>query len=133
MRFYLRLLHSIAISLCVFTARGEDWPQFRGPGGRAVSETANPPIGFDASSNLLWKVAIPEGVSSPTVTGQRIFLTTLTAKKSETFPLAGKLDLFTAGTENTLTFDKTRQSRGGSGGPATHLFPFPFLGGKFVS
>jgi outer membrane protein assembly factor BamB len=59
----------------VFTARSEDWPQFRGPGGRAVSETATPPIGFGPSSNLLWKVAIPEGISSPIVTGERIFLT----------------------------------------------------------
>jgi outer membrane protein assembly factor BamB len=71
----LRLLLSIAISLGVVTARGEDWPQFRGPGGRAVSETATPPIGFGLSSNLLWKVAIPEGISSPIVTGERIFLT----------------------------------------------------------
>jgi len=71
----LRLLLSIAVSLCVFTARSEDWPQFRGPGGRAVSETATPPIGFGPSSNLLWKVAIPEGISSPIVTGERIFLT----------------------------------------------------------
>jgi outer membrane protein assembly factor BamB len=70
-----RLLLSIAICLCVFTARGEDWPQFRGPGGRAVSETATPPIGFGPSSNLLWKVVIPEGISSPIVTGERIFLT----------------------------------------------------------
>src|SRR5688572_9972085 len=74
----LRLLLSIAISLCMLTARGEDWPQFRGPGGRAVSETATPPIGFGPSSNLLWKVAIPEGISSPIVTGERIFLTTPT-------------------------------------------------------
>jgi outer membrane protein assembly factor BamB len=59
----------------MFTAPGEDWPQFRGPGGRAVSETATPPIGFGPSSNLLWKVAIPEGISSPIVTGERIFLT----------------------------------------------------------
>ena len=59
----------------MLTASGEDWPQFRGPGGRAVSETATPPIGFGPSSNLLWKVAIPEGISSPIVTGERIFLT----------------------------------------------------------
>jgi outer membrane protein assembly factor BamB len=59
----------------MLTARGEDWPQFRGPGGRAVSDTATPPIGFGPSSNLLWKVAIPEGISSPIVTGERVFLT----------------------------------------------------------
>jgi hypothetical protein len=70
--------------LCVFTGRGEDWPQFRGPGGRAVSETATPPIGFGPSSNLLWKVAIPFGVSSPVVAGELIFLTAGTEKKIET-------------------------------------------------
>jgi outer membrane protein assembly factor BamB len=92
MRFYLRLLLSITISLCVFTARGEDWPGFRGPGGRAVSETATPPSGFGPSSNLLWKVAVPGGpggVSSPVVTGQRIFLTAEAATKSEAFPFTG--------------------------------------------
>jgi outer membrane protein assembly factor BamB len=89
----LRLLLSIAISLFVFTVRGEDWPQFRGPGGRAVSETATPPIGFGPSSNLLWKVEIPGGpggVSSPVVTGQRIFLTAEAARESEVFPLTGE-------------------------------------------
>src|SRR3954462_5930000 len=82
----LRLLISIVVSLCVFTGRGDDWPQFRGPGGRAVSETATPPIGFGPSSNLLWKVAIPEGlgISSPIVTGERIFLTAQTEEKVET-------------------------------------------------
>jgi outer membrane protein assembly factor BamB len=74
----------------VFTARGEDWPQFRGPGGRAVSETATPPIGFGPSSNLLWKVAIPEGVSSPAVTGERIFITAETDKMVETLALNRK-------------------------------------------
>src|SRR5688572_29804403 len=93
-KFLNASLLSIAISLCVFTARGEDWPQFRGPGGRAVSETATPPIGFGPSSNLLWKVAIPGGpggVSSPVVTGQRIFLTAEAARESEVFPLTGEL------------------------------------------
>jgi len=89
----LRLILPIVISLCVFTGRSEDWPQFRGPGGRAVSETATPPIGFGPSSNLLWKVAIPGGpggVSSPVVTGQRIFLTAEAATKSEAFPFTGE-------------------------------------------
>jgi outer membrane protein assembly factor BamB len=88
----VRLLLSIAISICLFTARGEDWPQFRGPGGRAVSETATPPIGFSPSSNLLWKVAIPGGVSSPVVTGERIFITGVTENKVDPLPLTGELN-----------------------------------------
>src|SRR5690242_17690682 len=95
----LRLLLSIAISLCMLTARGEDWPQFRGPGGRAVSETATPPIGFGPSSNLLWKVAIPEGVSSPIVTGDRIFITAQSGKKIDILAPTGGLNFLAGETE----------------------------------
>lgn len=83
----LRSILWTALALSVFTARGEDWPQFRGPGGRSVSETATPPVGFGPSSNLLWKVAIPEGVSSPAVTGERIFLTAEAGRIVETLAL----------------------------------------------
>ncbi len=98
----LHLLLSVAISLGVFSARGEDWPQFRGPGGRGFSETATPPIGFGPSSNLFWKVAIPGGVSSPAVTGERIFLTAPTANKIDTLPQIGGLDFLTADTEKGI-------------------------------
>src|SRR3954466_5868012 len=101
-----RLFLSIAICFCVLTGRSEDWPQFRGPGGRAVSETATPPIGFGPSSNLLWKVAIPGGpggVSSPVVTGQRIFLTAQSEKNFDPLPLTGALSfLTTEETEKTV-------------------------------
>jgi outer membrane protein assembly factor BamB len=53
----------------------EDWAQFRGPGGRSVSETATPPVGFGQASNLVWRVALPSGNSSPIVMGHRVFLT----------------------------------------------------------
>lgn len=89
-KFLNATLLSIAISLGASTARGQDWPQFRGPAGRAVSETATPPIAFGPSSNLLWKVAIPGGVSSPVVTGERIFLTAEAARESEVFPFTGE-------------------------------------------
>ncbi|HTI72081.1 MAG TPA: PQQ-binding-like beta-propeller repeat protein [Candidatus Limnocylindria bacterium] len=133
----LLLLLSIAISLGVFTVRGEDWPQFRGPGGRAVSESATPPIGFGPSSNLLWKVAIPEGVSSPIVTGDRIFLTAPTAKKTETFPLSGELNFLTADTGNkieTIALDRRdgrilwKRGLGSEGTPT----PTPVTDGKSV-
>jgi outer membrane protein assembly factor BamB len=97
----------------MFTARGEDWPQFRGPGGRAVSETATPPIGFGPSSNLLWKVAIPEGISSPIVTGERIFLTAPT----ETIALDRK--------DGSILW---RRPLGGGGNPR----PTPVTDGKSV-
>lgn len=131
----LRLLLSLAIS--VFAARGEDWPQFRGPGGRAVSETATPPIGFGPSSNLLWKVAIPEGVSSPVVTGERIFLTAQAAKKIDPLDLTGVGNFLTADTEKgieTLALDRKdgrilwKRNLGRDGTPT----PTPVTDGKFV-
>ena len=60
------------------------WPQFRGPNGLGVLETAAPPIHFHASSNLVWSAAIPPGHSSPCIWGQRIFLTAFTGGKLET-------------------------------------------------
>lgn len=61
-----------------FSAHGNSgWPQFRGPNCAGVSETGKPPIYFGAKSNMLWKTEIPEGVSSPCVMRERIFLTAL--------------------------------------------------------
>lgn len=98
----LHFLRSFALAFGLLTALGEDWPQFRGPGGRAVSESATPPIGFGPTSNLLWKVALPEGVSSPVITGDRIFLTSLAPKKSDLLDLTGELNVLAAENEKTV-------------------------------
>lgn len=63
------------LAVSVFAAPSADWPQFRGPGGNAVSETAVPPITFGPSTNLLWKTPLPLGYSSPVAVGDRIFVT----------------------------------------------------------
>jgi outer membrane protein assembly factor BamB len=81
---------ALALRLFTLTTLAEDWPQFRGPGGRAVSETATPPIGFGLTSNLVWKVAVPSGKSSPVVTGRRIFLTAVDDGRLELFCLDRK-------------------------------------------
>ena len=51
------------------------WPQFRGPNATGISEDAALPTEFGASKNLLWKVDLPLGKSSPVFAGDRIFLT----------------------------------------------------------
>jgi outer membrane protein assembly factor BamB len=71
-------LHFLLVAVALFPLgliSAEDWPQFRGPGGRALSESATPPIGFGQASNLVWQVALPGGNSSPIVTGDRVLLT----------------------------------------------------------
>ena len=73
-----RWLLSLALStlaLPAFAAPSADWPQFRGPGGNAVSETAIPPVTFGPSTNLLWKTPLPLGYSSPVAAADRIFVT----------------------------------------------------------
>jgi outer membrane protein assembly factor BamB len=78
-------LWMIALSLTTAAhLRGEaDWPQFRGPNGQGVSESARPPIEFGASRNVLWRTAVPAGHSSPCVAGSQIFLTSFEDGKLE--------------------------------------------------
>jgi outer membrane protein assembly factor BamB len=51
------------------------WSRFRGPNGSGVSTATNVPIDFGPSKNLLWRVALPPGHSSPILHGDRIYLT----------------------------------------------------------
>src|SRR5262245_15507843 len=52
-----------------------DWPQFRGPGGRAVSDEAVP-VRWTARENVRWKVDLPgRGVSGPVMAGGRVYVT----------------------------------------------------------
>jgi outer membrane protein assembly factor BamB len=52
------------------------WPQFRGPGGQGVAaDQASYPSELGPAKNLLWKVPLPLGQSSPCIWGDHIFLT----------------------------------------------------------
>jgi len=56
-----------------------DWPEFRGPTGQGISAATNIPIHWSATSNVIWKSAIPgEGWSSPVLANDRLYLTTAT-------------------------------------------------------
>lgn len=60
-------------------ARGADetlvWPQFRGPGGSGVADNQRPPVEFGPDKNVKWKVAVPSGLSSPIVAGDKLVIT----------------------------------------------------------
>ncbi len=60
------------------------WPQFRGPNGSGVSESAKPPTEFAPGTNEVWKSSVPPGASSPCVWGDRIYLTAFEDGKLET-------------------------------------------------
>ncbi|MEI6240004.1 MAG: PQQ-binding-like beta-propeller repeat protein [Planctomycetia bacterium] len=57
------------------SACGEDWPQFRGPGGRGVGASAVP-LEWSDTKNVRWKTPLPgPGSSSPVVWGDDVFVT----------------------------------------------------------
>jgi len=61
------------------TSLAENWPGFRGPGRQGISNEKNLPTQWSATSNIVWKTAIPGiGWSSPIVFGDRVFVTTAT-------------------------------------------------------
>src|SRR5437660_8436396 len=51
------------------------WSRFRGPNGSGVSSAIHVPIEFGPAKNLLWRLALPHGHSSPILNGDRIYLT----------------------------------------------------------
>ena len=67
----------ISLLICYADANAlAEWMQFRGPNGSGVAAAASPPIEFGPDKNLLWRLEIHSGHSSPIVSGDLIFLTT---------------------------------------------------------
>ena len=70
---------------CVGNAQSHDqiWPQFRGINGSGVAvETSKPPIFFE-DSNLLWKTGLPQGVASPVIWKDKLFVTGFVERDKE--------------------------------------------------
>lgn len=62
----------VAWSIHGFSA---DWPAFRGPGSRGVSDEHNLPTHWSGEQNVKWSVPLPApGNGSPIVSGGRIYL-----------------------------------------------------------
>lgn len=53
------------------------WSRFRGPNGSGISHATNVPTEFGPDKNLLWRLPLPQGHSSPIVQGGRIYVTAL--------------------------------------------------------
>ena len=63
-------------------ARGENWPQWRGPAGDGVSGETGLPIAWSDKIALRWKTKLPEfGSSTPAIWGDAIFLTSQQGEK----------------------------------------------------
>ncbi len=66
------LLISAAASL---TAEPTDWARFRGPNGSGLSSATKIPTEFGPDKNLIWRLPLPQGHSSPILLDDRIYLT----------------------------------------------------------
>jgi outer membrane protein assembly factor BamB len=64
-----------------------DWPQFRGPNAVGLAEGAKLPDKIGPDQNVVWKVELPPGHSSPAVVGDRIYVTAFGDKKLLTIAL----------------------------------------------
>jgi outer membrane protein assembly factor BamB len=60
------------------------WPGYRGPNSAGTAADAQPPIKIGPKENVAWSVEVPPSPSSPTVWGDRLFLTTFNAGALET-------------------------------------------------
>jgi outer membrane protein assembly factor BamB len=66
-------LFAIALTASLSAA---DWPQWRGPRGTGASDEKNLPVTWSATENVAWRAPLGGvGVSSPIVSGDRIFVT----------------------------------------------------------
>jgi outer membrane protein assembly factor BamB len=71
-----RFLPSAVLLLLSGTVFAGEWPQFRGPGGTAVSDETGLPVKWSATENVRWKAELPgRGVSSPVIAGGRVYIT----------------------------------------------------------
>lgn len=70
------MIRLMVLVLAAVTARAEDWPQFRGPGGEGHSTETHLPLEWSETKNIAWKTAIPgRGWSSPSVEKSKIWVT----------------------------------------------------------
>ena len=81
-----RSLILILASAALVCGAESNWPQFRGPGGLGIG-TGKPPVEFGPEKNVVWKVEVPHGHSSPCIWGNRVFLTGLDKGKLDTICL----------------------------------------------
>ncbi len=57
------------------TAGPPDWSRFRGPNGSGLSDATRIPTEFGPDKNLIWRLSLPQGHSSPILFEDRIYLT----------------------------------------------------------
>jgi len=76
-----RLIAGLFVLNLAVPAVAADWPQFRGPNATGVAEGAKLPDAIGPDKNVIWKIELPPGHSSPVIVGDRIYVTAVREKK----------------------------------------------------
>lgn len=77
----LQFSHSRILYVCLIlfvstASYGDNWPQFRGPGGQGIAKAENLPVTWSETENIAWKTTLPGyGASSPIALNGRLYLT----------------------------------------------------------
>jgi outer membrane protein assembly factor BamB len=62
-------------AMALVLGRGENWPQWRGPGLNGVSHETKLPVHWTRQENVAWKLAMPSwSGATPIIWGEKIFL-----------------------------------------------------------
>jgi len=81
----LTLLIALALVSLAAPAPHDEWNRFRGPNGSGISAAKDLPAEFGPEKNLVWKLELPQGHSSPILFRDRIYLTGFREKDLLTF------------------------------------------------
>jgi outer membrane protein assembly factor BamB len=115
-------------ALLVPLALAGDWPQFRGPDGRAVGSDTGLPATWSEKENVRWKIELPgKGVSNPVIMNGRLFVTACSGPDNERLHVL----CFDANTGKKL-WERTLRATGGTAcHPKTNMAaPTPATDGK---
>ena len=82
----LKFLVALTIAASAASAPHDEWSRFRGPNGSGISAATNLPTEFGPEKNLIWKLDLPQGHSSPILHRDRIYLTAF--REKDLFTLA---------------------------------------------
>lgn len=66
-----------ALAALPLLIHAEDWPQFRGANGSGISTSQGLPEHFSNENNLAWKARVGEGISSPVIKDDRVYVTAM--------------------------------------------------------
>ncbi len=69
----------------------KNWPQWRGPSANGVAPYGNPPVKWDESKNIKWKIEIPgKGHATPIIWDNQIFVLTAIETDKQVEPEKGE-------------------------------------------